>query len=142
MKDCSTTIDIVAIIFSAIGVIISAITAWRDWRTRKEVKELRTLEIEKIRHDLAELKKAKVFCYIHEGYFVIENKGNSDATNIRYSGWDDSDNEIKNNIVSILPAHHKQKIKLSLLISDDTSTADFEVTWDDEYGIDNVWSNH
>ena len=130
--------DILVIIISGLGLIVSVIALIRDFYTRKKVQELTNLEIEKLRAEKENKMKANLYGYIEDDYFVIENSGEAPASNIRYEGWDDWCGNISEKIIRYLPPHHKQSIELYLTM-DSPSSKNFKITWDDESGKDHVW---
>lgn len=138
LKSLSTA-ELITIVISGLSLIVSLIALIRDFCTRKKVKELRDLEIEKLKTEKERLTKAIVRGFIEDDYFVIENSGEAPATNIRYEGWDDWCNNISENVINFLPPHHCQTIKLYLTMDSPNSKA-FKITWDDESGKDHVWS--
>ena len=113
---------------------------YRENKTRKIVKELNSLEIEKLKAEKERLSKAIVYGYIEDDFFVIENSGEAPASNIRYEGWDDWNNNISHNMINYLPPHHKHSIELYLTM-DSPSSNTFKIMWDDDSGKDHVWSN-
>ncbi len=131
--------DIIVIIISGLGLIVSVIALIRDFYTRKKVQELTNLEIEKLRAEKENKMKANLYGYIEDDYFVIENCGEAPASNIRYEGWDGWCDNISNNIIKYLPPHHTQTIQLYLTM-DSPDSKSFKITWDDESGKDHVWS--
>lgn len=132
--------DIIVIIISGLGLIVSAIALIRDFYTRKKVQELTNLEIEKLKAEKESKSKAIVYGFIEDDYFVIENSGESAASNVRYEGWDDWCDNNSKNIIKYLPPHHKQSIKLYLTM-DSPSSKTFNITWDDDSGMNHEWSN-
>ena len=132
--------DIIVIIISGLGLIVSVIALIRDFYTRKKVQELTNLEIEKLRAEKENKMKAKVYGRIDDDFFVIENYGEAPALNIRYEGWDDWCDNISKNIIQTLPPHHSQSIQLYLTM-DSPNSKEFKITWDDEFGKDHVWSD-
>lgn len=131
--------DIIVIIISGLGLVVSVIALIRDLCTRKKVKELTELQIERIKAEKDRQTKAVVYGYIEDDYFVIENSGEAPASNIRYEGWDDWCGNISKNIVNYLPPHHSHSIQLYLTM-DSPNSRTFKITWDDESGKDHVWS--
>ena len=132
------TAENITIAISGLSLIVSLIALIRDFCTRKKVKELRDLEIEKLKTEKERLSKAVVYGFIEDDYFVIENSGEAPASNIRYEGWDDWCGNISEKIIRYLPPHHKQSIELYLTM-DSPSSKKFKITWDDESGKDHVW---
>lgn len=132
--------DIIVIIISGLGLIVSVIALIRDFYTRKKVQELTNLEIEKLRAEKENMMKANVYGRIDDDFFVIENYGEAPALNIRYEGWDDWCDNISKNIIQTLPPHHSQSIQLYLTM-DSPNSKEFKITWDDEFGKDHVWSD-
>jgi hypothetical protein len=132
--------DIIVIIISGLGLIVSVIALIRDFYTRKKVQELTNLQIEKINNEKENMMKAKVYGRIDDDFFVIENYGEAPALNIRYEGWDDWCDNISKNIIQTLPPHHSQSIQLYLTM-DSPNSKEFKITWDDEFGKDHVWSD-
>ena len=130
--------DILVIIISGLGLVVSVIALIRDICTRKKVKELTELQIERIKAEKDRQTKAVVFGFIEDDYFVIENSGEAPASNIRYEGWDDWCGNISRNVVKYLPPHHSQSIQLYLTM-DSPSSSTFKITWDDDSGKDHVW---
>ena len=130
--------DIIVIIISGLGLIVSVIALIRDFYTRKKVQELTNSEIEKLKAEKENKKKANVYGYVHDEHFVIENNGEAPASNIRYEGWDDWCGNISEKIIRYLPPHHKQSIELYLTM-DSPSSKNFKITWDDESEKDHVW---
>ena len=131
--------EIITTIISILALIVSGIALWRDFLTRKKVDELHDLEIEKLKSEKERQSKAVVYGYINDDFFIIENSGESLATNIRYEGWQDWDAESSSNIIKILPPHHKKEIKL-WACADSPSEANFKIVWDDDSGKNHVWS--
>lgn len=131
--------DIIVIIISGLGLIVSVIALIRDFYTRTKVQELTNLEIEKLKAEKENKKKANVYGFVHDDHFVIENNGEAAASNIRYEGWDDWCDSITKNTISYLPPHHSQTIELCLTM-DSPSSKTFKITWDDESGKNHVWS--
>lgn len=132
------TAENITIAISGLSLIVSLIALIRDFCTRKKVKELRDLEIEKLKTEKERLSKAVVYGFIEDDYFVIENSGEAPASNIRYEGWDDWSDNISANMINYLPAHHSHTIKL-YLTNDSPNSRTFKITWDDESGKDHVW---
>lgn len=132
--------DIIVIIISGLGLIVSVIALIRDFYTRKKVQELTNLQIEKINNEKENMMKAKVYGRIDDDFFVIENYGEAPALNIRYEGWDDWCDNISKNIIQTLPPHHSQSIQLYLTM-DSPNSKEFKITWNDEFGKDHVWSD-
>ena len=132
--------DIIVVIISGLGLIVSVIALIRDFYTRKKVQELTNLQIEKINNEKENMMKAKVYGRIDDDFFVIENYGEAPALNIRYEGWDDWCDNISKNIIQTLPPHHSQSIQLYLTM-DSPNSKEFKITWDDESGKDHVWSD-
>ena len=60
--------DIIVIIISGLGLIVSVIALIRDFYTRKKVQELTNLEIEKLRAEKENKMKANLYGYIEEEY--------------------------------------------------------------------------
>ena len=113
-------LDVIALVISGLGLIVSIIALIRDFCTRKKVQEL-------------------VYGYIENDCFIIENSGEAPASNIRYEGWDDWSSNISHNMISYLPPHHNHSIELYLTM-DSPNSGTFKITWDDEAGKDHVWS--
>ena len=131
--------DIIVIIISGLGLIVSVIALIRDFYTRKKVQELTNLEIEKLRVEKENKKKANVYGYVHDDHFVIENNGEASASNIRYEGWQDWSVESKDNVVKYLPSNHQKNIKL-WACADSPAEVTFRILWDDESGKNHEWS--
>lgn len=136
-----STFEIITTVISILALVVSGVALWRDFVTRKKVDELRELEIEKLKHEKERQSMAVVFGYVDDDYFVIENSGEAPASNIRYEGWDDWCDNISNNVISYLPPHHSQSIRLYLTMDSPESKV-FKITWDDESGNDHIWSEN
>ena len=132
-------LDVIALVISGLGLIVSIIALIRDFCTRKKVQELTILEIEKLKAEKERQSKAIVYGYIENDCFIIENSGEAPASNIRYEGWDDWSSNISQNMISYLPPHHNHSIELYLTM-DSPNSGTFKITWDDEAGKDHVWS--
>lgn len=136
---CMSIYELLTIIISVLAFAVSAIALWRDYLTRKKVDELHDLEIEKLKAEKEDKKKANVYGYVHDDHFVIENDGEAPASNIRYEGWQDWSIDAKENVVKYLSSNHQKKIKL-WACADSPSEVTFRILWDDESGKDHEWS--
>ena len=132
--------DILVIIISGLGLVVSVIALIRDFYTRKKVQELTNLEIEKLKAEKEKLSKAIVSGFIEDGCFVIDNSGEAVASNIRYEGWDDMNQNISKKIKKTLEARQRQIIVLKKLTAAPPSSY-FKIIWDDKSGKDHVWSD-
>lgn len=132
--------DIIVIIISGLGLIVSVIALVRDLCTRKKVNELRDLEIERLKMEKERQSKAIIYGYIDKDSedFIIENSGEAPANNIRYEGWGEWDDNLSN-VINYLPPHHCQPISLTITM-DSPRSETFKLTWDDESGKDHEWS--
>ena len=130
--------DIIVIVISGLGLIVSAIALIRDFYTRKKVQELTNLEIEKLRTERENKTKATLYGFIEGDFFVIENSGEAAASNVRYKGWSEWGGDTTENLIKFLPAHHKKEIKL-YATADSPAEAEFKIMWDDESGKDHEW---
>ncbi len=131
--------DIIVITISGLGLIVSVIALIRDFYTRKKVQELTNLEIEKLKVEKENKKKANVYGYVHDDHFVIENDGEAPASNIRYEGWQDWSVESKENVIKYLPSNRQKEIKL-WACADSPAEVTFRILWDDDSGKDHKWS--
>ena len=134
-----STFEIITTVISILALVVSGVALWRDFLTRKKVDELRELEIEKLKREKERQSKAIVYGYIDDDHFIIENSGESPASNIRYEGWQDWGDNSSNNIINFLPPHHNKGIKL-WACADSPSEVSFKIVWDDESGKNHEWS--
>lgn len=130
--------DIIVIIISGLGLVVSIIALIRDFYTRKKVQELTNLEIEKLKAEKENKKKANVYGFVHDDHFIIENDGEASASNIRYEGWQDWSVDSKDNVIKYLPSNHKKEIKL-WSCADSPAEVTFRILWDDDSGKDHEW---
>ena len=130
--------DIILIIISVLSLIVSIIALIRDFCTRKKVQELTNLEIEKLKSEKENKAKAKLYGFIDEDFFVIENSGEADASNVRYQGWPVWGDSTTDNIIKFLPAHRKKEIRLYATV-DSPEEAEFRIVWDDKSGENHEW---
>lgn len=134
-----STSEIIAVTISGLGLIVSIIALIRDFCTRKKVQELTNLEIEKLKAEKENKKKANVYGFVHDDHFVIENIGEASASNVRYEGWQDWGEDPSMNVLSYLPPNRNKEIKL-WASADSPSMVTFKILWDDEFGKNHEWS--
>ena len=127
--------EIITIVISAFGLVISFITFILELCTRKKVRKLTSLEIEKLEKEKERQSNAIVHGYIEDYCFVITNSGGAHATNVRCEGWEDWDEAL---FLDTIAPGSSCKIDL-YLTKDSPSQCCFTVVWDDESGKEHVW---
>lgn len=123
--------EIITISISGLGLVISVVALVMEFRTRREVRKLTKLEIEKLEREKEQQSKAILYGYIDGDHFYVENSGEAAASNVRIDGWGDYD-------LGYLPAHDFRSFDLCLT-KDSPSQSTFKITWDDESGKGYVW---
>ena len=125
-------------IISGLAFLVSVVALVMEFRTRREVRKLTKLEIEKLEREKEQQSKAILYGYIEEDYFVIKNSGEAKASNVRYEGWRDWSEENKKCVIPYLLPYESHEVKLWKTI-DSPLQSTFKITWDDESGKGHVW---
>lgn len=130
------TSDIITIVISSLSLAVSIIALISELITKKKVNKLTDLEIERLKTETERSKKAIVYGYIENDCFIIKNKGEALATNVKYDGWPDWE---KNNSFATIHPYDSKCIDL-YSTKDSPSQCRFSIVWDDEIGENHKWS--